>query len=170
MLDKLDLLSKEKLKELVRIYAKNIYVLDGVWFQSVEEKSGMGEAMWHDKNAWVKFTRTEAKRIKKFLNLPERAGLEGLEKALEVRFSALANPSVSILREGDSLLYRINECRVQAARKEKGMPFHPCKPVGFIEHEEFARVIDERIVTETVSCYPDVTDQGCACCWKFTLK
>lgn len=170
MTDKLDLLSKEELKDLVRIYAKNIYALDGVWFQSVEEKSGMDEAMLHDGNAWIKFTRTEAKRIKKFLNLPDMAGLEGLEKALAIRFSALSNPSVSIFREGDTLIYRINECRVQSARKAKGMPFHPCAPVGFIEHEGFARVIDERIVTEMISCYPDVTEQGCACCWKFTLK
>ena len=170
MTDKLDLLSKEELKDLIRIYAKNIYALDGVWFQSVEEKSGMEEAMWHDKNAWVKFTRTEAKRIKNFLNLPDEAGLEGLEKALAIRFSALSNPSVSIFREGDSLIYRINECRVQSARKAKGMPFHPCAPVGFIEHDGFARVIDGRIVTEMISCYPEVTDQGCACCWKFTLK
>ena len=30
MIDKLDLLSKDELKELVRIYARNIYALDGV--------------------------------------------------------------------------------------------------------------------------------------------
>ena len=45
MIDKLDLLSKDELKELVRIYARNIYALDGVWFQSVEGKNGMDEAM-----------------------------------------------------------------------------------------------------------------------------
>ena len=48
MIDKLDLLSKDELKELVRIYARNIYALDGVWFQSVEGKNGMDEAMLHD--------------------------------------------------------------------------------------------------------------------------
>lgn len=74
--------------------------------------------MLRDENAWRKFTRTEARRIKKFLELPEQAGLEGLEKALAIRFSALSNPSVSLFKEGDSLIYRINECRVQTARKE----------------------------------------------------
>ena len=170
MIDKLDLLSKDELKELVRIYARNIYALDGVWFQSVEGKNGMDEAMLHDENAWRKFTRTEARRIKKFLELPEQAGLEGLEKALAIRFSALSNPSVSLFKEGDSLIYRINECRVQTARKNKGMPFHPCASPGFIEHDGFARVIDERIVTEMISCYPNVTDPESACCWKFTLR
>lgn len=37
-------------------------------------------------------------------------------------------------------------------------------------HDGFARVIDERIVTEMISCYPNVTDPECACCWKFTLR
>lgn len=76
----------------------------------------------------------------------------------------------SFVKEGDSLIYRINECRVQTARKNKGMPFHPCASPGFIEHDGFARVIDERIVTEMISCYPNVTDPECACCWKFTLR
>lgn len=170
MADKLDLLTKDELKDLVRIYARNIYALDGVWFQSVEAERGMDEAMFHDKKAWQIFTRTEALRIKKFLNLPEKAGLEGLEKALAIRFSALSNPSVDIFRKGESLIYRINECRVQSARKNKGMPFHPCAPVGFIEHDGFARTIDDRIITEMISCYPKVTDSTCACCWRFTLK
>lgn len=38
------------------------------------------------------------------------------------------------------------------------------------EHDGFARVIDERFVTEMISCYPNVTDPECACCWKFTLR
>lgn len=170
MTDRLELLTKEELKDLIRIYAKNLYALDGTWFQSVEGEDGMDKAMWHDENAWRRFTCTEAKRIKNFLNLPSQAGLEGLEKALAIRFSALVNPSVDIFREGEALIYRINKCRVQSARKDKGMPYHPCASVGFIEHDGFARVIDERIVTEMVSCYPKVTDQQCACCWKFTLS
>ena len=166
----LDTLSNEQLKELVRIYARNMYAMDGVWFQSVEEKMGMDEAILHDKNAWRRFTKTEARRIKNFLQLPGRPGLEGLEKALSIRFSALANPEVEILREGDSLIYRVVDCRVQTARRSKGMPYHPCKPVGIIEHEYFAKEIDDRIECEAVSCFPDVTDESCACSWRFTLK
>lgn len=166
----LDKLTVEELRDLIKIYARNIYALDGVWFQSIEVLRGMDEAMHHDREAWKRFTRTEALRIRNFLGLGENSGLEGLEKALSIRFSALANPSVTISREGDALVYRVNECRVQAARKSKGMPYHPCSSVGIIEHAGFAGVIDERITTEMVSCYPEVTDEGCACCWRFTLK
>jgi len=165
----LDDLTKEQLKDLVGIYARNMYALDGVWFQSVEQDSGMEDAMRHDRNAWRRFTETEAKRIKNFLQLPDRSGLDGLKKALSIRFSALANPEVELVRTNDSLLYRVIDCRVQTARKKKGMPYHPCQSVGIIEHAYFAKIIDDRIDCETVSCFPDVTDSTCACSWRFTL-
>jgi len=166
----LDNLSREQLVELVKIYARNLYAMDGVWFQSVESKNGMDEAMWHDENAWRRFTETEARRIKNFLHLPEHAGLEGLEKALSIRFSVLANPKIELIRTEDSLLYKVIECRVQSARIKKGMPYHPCKSAGFIEHAYFAKVIDSRIDCQTISCFPDVTDNTCACSWLFTLE
>ena len=166
----LEELSKEQLQELVTIYARNIYAIDGVWFQSIEQKEGMDEAMHHDRNAIRRFSETEARRIKNFLKLPEQAGLEGLEKALSLRFSALGNPKVEFVHEQDSLVYKVIDCRVQTARKNKGMAYHPCKSVGILEHEFFAKVIDNRIECETVSCYPDIIDESCACAWRFTLK
>ena len=71
--ESLESLSREQLLELLSIYSKNWQAMDGVWFQSVEGKYGMEEAMYHDVEAWKRFTVTEARRIKKFLNLPEQA-------------------------------------------------------------------------------------------------
>ena len=62
-------LSRDQLLELLSIYSKNWLAMDGVWFQSVERKFGMDEAMYHDVEAWKRFTVTEARRIKRFLNL-----------------------------------------------------------------------------------------------------
>ena len=165
----LDALTKEQLIELIEAYSKNWLALDGVWFQSVEQKSGMDEAMYHDAQAWRRFTVIEAKRLKKFLGLSERAGLEGLKKALSLRFYANINED-EITIEGNMLLYRTLACRVQSARERKGMPFHPCKPVGEIEYAGFAQTIDPRITCECVSCYPDIADDTCACAWRFTLR
>lgn len=64
--------SKEQLCDLVTMMAKNWLALDGVWFQSIERKFGMDEAMYHDGQAWIRYTRIEARRIKQFLNLSER--------------------------------------------------------------------------------------------------
>ena len=89
-------LSREQLEELVRIYARNLLALDGMWFQSVEQGQGMEQAMEHDRNVWRHFTETEARRIKQLLDLPEHAGLEGLEQALQFRFAAFASASCGI--------------------------------------------------------------------------
>ncbi len=165
----LDGLSRGQLYELIELYSKNWLALDGVWFQSIEQKLGMDEAMEHDERAWERFTAIEAGRIKRFLALPDHPGLEGLAQALRYRFYANLNRDEVIL-EGDSLIYRALECRVQTARARKGMPFHPCKRVGLVEYTGFAKAIDERIACECISCYPDIRDESCCCAWRFTLK
>ena len=165
----LDNLSRDQLCQLIEIYSKNWLALDGVWFHSIEQKLGMDEAIEHDANAWRRFTIIEAKRIKEFLNLPEHAGLEGLRQALSLRFYANLNKHEIIIKD-NTLLYRTLECRVQTARSRKGMPFHPCKPVGIIEYTGFAKVIDNRFTCDCISCYPDITDEKCNCVWKFTLN
>ena len=161
--------SKEQLCDLVSMMAKNWLALDGVWFQSIERTFGMEEAMYHDGQAWIRYTRIEARRIKQFLNLPERPGLDGLEQALALRFYAHLNQD-QVIREEGKLIYRMNVCRVQTARRRKGMPYHPCKPVGLEEYAGFADEIDDRITCKCLSCYPDVTDESCGCAWEFTLE
>ncbi len=161
--------SKDELIQLIEIYSKNWLAMDGVWFQSVERKLGMDEAMYHDGEAWKRFTVIEAKRIKEFLKLPDNSGIEGLEKALKLRFYANINED-RIETQGNTLTYTSVNCRVQRARERKGMPFHPCKSVGIIEYTEFAKTIDSRFTCECVSCYPDITDDSCCCKWKFTLN
>ena len=165
----LEKLSREQLIELIGIYSKNWLAMDGVWFQSVEEKYGMDEAMAHDERAWARLTVIEARRIKAFLGLPEHPGLEGLARALALRFYGRLNRDAIEIRDG-ALLYRVETCRVQSARSRKGMPLHPCKRVGVVEYSGFARAIDDRITCRCLSCYPEVADESCACAWEFTLQ
>lgn len=161
-------LSKDELIRLIEIYSKNWLAMDGVWFQSVERKSGMDAAMFHDEEAWKLFTAIEARRIKEFLGLPAQAGLEGLAKALRLRFYANMN-NQEIKIQGNTLIYRVLDCRVQTARKRKQMELHPCRPVGIVEYAGFAKVIDSRISCTCLSCYPEIRDPSCCCAWQFTL-
>ena len=161
-------LSKEDLVRLLGEYSKLWLALDGVWFQSVEQAEGMDAAMFHDAMAWERFTVIEARRIKSFLGLGERSGLDGLEKALSLRFYANINEA-AFKRVDGKLVYTMKKCRVQSARERKGLPYHPCKPVGEIEYGGFAKTIDDRITCRCLSCYPDVTDSGCCCKWEFSI-
>lgn len=162
-------LSHDQLVNLVEMYAKNALALDGVWFQAVEKEAGMDKAMDYDIEAWDRFGLTEGRRIKNFLGLGDRPGLEGLAATLPFRFQSTAN-EYSVVVEEDAVIYRIEVCRVQKARLEKGLGYHPCKDVGVVEHPSFARAIDDRITCECVSCFPDITDETCSCAWKFSLK
>ncbi len=170
MLDKDELkkLSREQLEELLFIDSKNLIAMDGVWFQSIEKEIGMDSAMHHDEEAWKSYTRSEARRIKKFLGLPEMAGLDGLAEALKYRMVDRANPSETIFKDG-KLIHKILICRVQEARTRKNMPLHPCKSAAIYEYSGFAEVIDERIKCRCISCYPDVTDNSCSCAWEFWI-
>lgn len=161
-------LPREKLIELCRTIAKNTIALDGVWFQAVEREHGFDDALALDVEAWRRYTTIEARRIRQLLGLPERSGLQGLARALEFRSCALVNRD-ELLWEGDSLVYRVVECRVQEARRRKGMQYHTCKPPGLVEYAGFASAIDDRIATEALSCHPDVADPTCNCSWKFSL-
>ena len=162
--------SKDELIELIEIYSKDWLAHDGVWFQSIEGKLGMDEAMYHDIEAWRRFTVIEGKRIKEFLKLEERPGVEGLAKALRLRFySNINRDSIEILDE-NTLIFTVIDCRVQTARSRKGMELHPCKPVGEVEYGGFARTIDDRFACECMSCYPEICDHTCACKWRFTLR
>ena len=129
----------------------------------------MDEAIEKDTEAWEKFTEIEANRIKKFLNLPENGGLDSLEQALNFRLYAAVNKQEAVREDDKTLVFRMNECRVQQARRRKNMPLFPCKPVGIVEYSGFAKTIDSRIKTEVISCPPDEPTGEYYCAWKFTL-
>ncbi len=64
----------------------------------------------------------------------------------------------------------MNECRVQSARKRKGLDDYPCKSAGLVEYAYFARSIDDRIQTECIGCPPDPHPEDWYCAWRFTLR
>ena len=102
--------------------------------------------------------------------MPERPGLEGLKTALQLRMYSRVNVQ-SIEEEDDTtLIFRMNECRVQAARKRKGLPDYPCKTAGLVEYPYFATAIDDRIATECIGCPPDDHPEEWWCAWKFILR
>lgn len=112
----------------------------------------------------------EARRLINFLQLGSNSGIEGLKKALSFRLYSSLNED-DILVEGDNvLIYRVKTCKVQHARRKKGLPDFLCKSVGIVEYSLFAKAIDERFETECLSCHPDITDTEYNCKWKFTLK
>jgi len=161
---------RESLLALMEGVSANWLVNDGVWFQAMEFAHGMIDAKRCNDSAWAQFSPFEAWTIKKFLKLPERPGLEGLKKALGFRVYANINVQ-SIVEEGpESFVFQMNDCRVQSARKRKGLNDYPCKSGGMVEYTYFAKSIDVRITTECIGCPPDPHPDEWYCAWRFTLK
>ena len=150
--------------------AKNWLAMDGLWFQAVEQACGMDTALVLDRGVWEQFAVIEARRIMERLALPENGGLDALEIAFNNRLVSLLN-KLEILRPyKNTLIITTKTCRVQAARKRKGMPEFPCRSVGLVEFPVFARTIDARIVTKCLSCPPETLSGTPYCSWKFTLE
>jgi hypothetical protein len=161
---------KDSLRQLLDGVAANWLANDGVWFQAVEFSSGMNDAKRCNDSCWAHFSPFEARAIKNFLHLPPRPGLEGLKKALNFRVYARINTQRIIAEGSDSIVFQMNECRVQSARKSKGLDDYPCKSGGLVEYTYFARSIDERITTECVACPPDAHPEQWYCAWRFRMN
>lgn len=162
-------LDKEELVRLLMDDAKNWLAHDGLWFQAVEREHGMEAAIEADRAAWERFTVIEATRIMDRLGMKPGGGIPALLEALTHRLYARLNTQEVAEVSDTRAVFVMRECRVQAARKRKGLPDFPCKSVGIVEYGGFARTIDPRIVTRCIACPPDAHPDDRWCSWEFTL-
>lgn len=158
----------EKLKVL-EVIAKNWLAQDGVWFQAVESAYGMNDAKRCNDSTWGRFSPFEAHSIKRLLGMEERPGLEGLRTALNFRLYGRLNVQSSRYDDDGSLIFEMNECRVQMARQRKGMEDYPCRSAGLVEYRRFAEAIDDRIKTQCIGCPPDEHPEEWHCAWRFYI-
>ena len=161
--------TREQLLGLLEDAAKNWLAHDGLWFQAAENRFDMKTAIELDAAAWEKFTVIEAKRIMQRLNREPGGGIPALIEALGFRLYARINVQEVVEVSNTRCVFRMNRCRVQDARRRKGLPDFPCKSVGVVEYAGFARTIDPRIRTRCLACPPDPHPPDFWCAWEFVL-
>jgi Family of unknown function (DUF6125) len=159
-----------KINKLMDAVAKTWLANDGMWFQAIEFKHGMNDAKRCNDSCWAQFSPYEAFAIKRFLKLEDRCGLDGLKKALNFRMYSLINRQSIVDEEPDSFVFKMDDCRVQSARKRKKLDDYPCKSAGLVEYTYFARAVDHRIDTECIGCPPDEHPEDWFCAWRFSIK
>ncbi|MDD4239767.1 MAG: DUF6125 family protein [Desulfotomaculaceae bacterium] len=164
-----ELNTRKSLLVLLEDMAKRWLAHDGLWFQAVEKSYGLEEAIRLDAAAWEKFSEVEAKRIMSLLEIAPNGGLPALKKALGLRLYAFVNVQEIIVADENRFVFRMNDCRVQSARKRKNLPDFPCKAVGLVEYESFAKTIDSRIKTRCIACPPDDHPDDYYCTWEFSI-
>ncbi|MDD5397640.1 MAG: DUF6125 family protein [Dehalococcoidia bacterium] len=164
----LSALPREKIISLIDAISANWLAGDGLWFQAVEARQEMYTAKRCNDTCWIKFSPFEAVRIKAMLELPDKGGLDALEVALGFRLYSRINTQ-TIERQGNSLVFKMVKCRVQDARRRKGLDDYPCKSAGIVEYSSFAQAIDPRIRTDCIACPPDDLPGDWFCAWKFSI-
>lgn len=163
-------MSREQLLDVMNNLGINWIANDGIWFQSVEMNRDMYDAKRCNDSCWTRFSPVEVWSIRRFLGLPDYAGLEGLKKALRFRMYAFINVQSIIDEEPESVIFQMNDCRVQSARKRRGLDDYPCKSAGLVEYSSFAENIDPRIKTECIGCPPDPHPDEWFCAWRFSIS
>jgi hypothetical protein len=164
--------SKEELLEVLKDLAKNWSASDGVWFQALESSfsDDMFRARKVNNPCFARFSYIEAKVIMKRFSLPERGGLPALRRALSYRQKALINKHEIFESSENKLIFRINECRVQQARKRAGLPEYPCKAADTLGFTSFVNAVDPRIKVTCIGCPPDPHPDEWYCAWQFTIQ
>lgn len=107
--------------------------------------------------------------MKRF-DIQPRSGIMALKKALQFRLYARINEQSLIEIDQNTLRFKMNNCRVQSARKRKGLEDFLCKSMGIAEYTYFAYTIDDRIRTRVICCPPDSHPEEFYCAWQFTLE
>jgi hypothetical protein len=165
-----DSMTREELLRALEMFAKNWLAHDGCWFLAAEESFGIDAAIELDTNAWQRFAVAEANRIMTTFGIRPAGGLVALEKALGLRqYSLINSQRVEWSADSKRLRFFMDVCRVQETRRRKGLADFPCKSVGTVEFEAFARTVDPRIHTRCLHCPPDSEDSK-YCGWEFCLK
>ena len=163
-------MSEDKLKKILETVSANWLANDGVWFQTVENSLTIWDAKRCNDTCWTRFSPLEASHIKTLVGLPEQGGLEALKVALGYRLYANLNVQEIVEETDTSFVFRMVDCRVQSARKRKGLDDYPCKSVGVVEYRTFSQGVDSRIKTECVGCPPDPHPEGWFCAWRFSME
>jgi hypothetical protein len=163
-------MTREELLRALEMFAKNWLAHDGCWFLAAEERLGIETAIELDTIAWQRFAVAEAGRIMSVFRIPPAGGLVALERALNLRqYSLINSQRTEWSDDGKRLRLFMEVCRVQETRRRKGLADFPCKSVGTVEFESFARTVDPRIHTRCLHCPPEAPE-GRYCGWEFSLN
>ena len=113
-------LDDSDLDSLLDAVAANWLANDGVWFQAVEFTAGMNDAKRCNDSCWPISRRWRRGPSADFLNLAPDCGLQGLKQALNFRLYGKINTQSFVDEGPDRFVFRMDQCRVQAARKAQG--------------------------------------------------
>jgi len=159
----------ETLLDLFNMHIKNIWRVDGLYFQGIEQRFGTEAAAEIDTNTWKVLGKLEARELKNLLQI-EKTNIPAF-------MNALRNTSWSLYQEEKQTevsqtkgVYRVTKCRIQETRIDKALGVFPCKNVRFSYLKSFAEEFNPDIEVKCEVAPPEARPKGVWCQWEFTLK
>lgn len=158
----------ETLFDLFIMHIRNIWRVDGLYFQGIEQKFGTEAATEIDRNCWRVLGKLEARELKNLLRIEK--------KDIPAFMHALRNTSWSLYQEEKQTevsptkgVYKVTRCRIQETRINKAIGVFPCKNVRFNYLKSFAEEFNPDIEVSCQVAPPEERPKGVWCQWKFTL-
>jgi hypothetical protein len=167
--DMLSSVFKEKLLDLFFLHIRNLWRVDGLYFLGIEEKFGTNAATEIDAQCWKLMGKLEARELKEVLEIKE-SDTSSLLNLLRNTSWALYQTKKEVDVTKRSVVFRVNECRVQEARIRKGLDVFPCKQVRYGYLKSFAEEVNPEIEVACRSCPPDRKIEDAWCEWEFKLR
>lgn len=169
-MERLNKMGADKLLKLFNIQIRNIWRVDGLYFQGIEKRFGVEAATEIDRETWRILARIEARDLKKMNGIDKVEDIETFMELLLNTSWALYQTKKKVEINGNEGIFKVVSCRVQKARLKKRLGVFPCKPVRQGYLEEFAKEMNPDIKIEVISCPPDEKNPEYWCGWKFIFK
>ncbi len=162
----------KNLLNLLLLQIRNIWRVDGLYFQGIEKKFGSENARDIDKDTWRILAKIEARDLKKIMGVTNVNDIEVFMKLLLNTSWALYQTEKECLVSDDMRngIFKVVSCKVQEARIEKGLDVFPCKEVRYSYLKSFAEELNPNIKVNVICCPPDKKPSDYWCGWKFFLK
>jgi len=163
---------RKRLLDLFFLHIRNLWRVDGLYFQGIEKNFGTEAATEIDANCWKILAKIEARDLKKTLGTEVVENVETLLYLLRNTSWALyqTKKGVEVDPSKKSGIFRVIECRVQEARLRKGLGVFPCKKVRFGYLKSFAEALNPEFEVTCNVCPPDEKPPDFWCEWKFRLR
>lgn len=171
--DDKELISKfplDKILDLLFLQIRNIWRVDGLYFQGIEKAYGVEAATNIDIDTWKILAKIEAKDLKRVLGYKVVNNINDIVLLLRLTSWALYQTSKAEIYKNETAIFRIINCRVQEARLKKGLGIFPCKQVRFSYLKSFIEELNPEYTVEVESCPPDNKPVDYWCGWIIKKK
>jgi len=161
----------EVLMDLFFSHIRNIWRVDGLYFQGIEERLGTEFATEIDAGVHKVLGKIEAKVLPSLLGLKER-GIPELVTVIKHSswYLDLLEKTFEMDPEGERAVLTVNVCGTQLTRMGKGLPVFPCKRVRQGYLEAFIKGFNRDLKVTPVFCPPDERPKDAWCSWEFSRR